>query len=270
MDAFTIQRYWENELGDLYNLWYNWFLSGEPAGIIAQIINHFIRRKKSEIKILDCACGTGNPSFLLKKMGFDVLSSDGSRKMLMKAAKNAQEARIDLNLVKRPVLWCELGNLFSKQEFDVVVCTGNSMCHVPPSGVRIAIEQISQILRVHGLCIIDVKRYNERIRELDYDEERGWTERTRRIDNRYSPCREPVQFVSELSYVGDDVPGRTYNIHLEVKPNGYESNSFVFPVWAITAPIVLSHLEEFGMTTHFDQTTLPMKWKYDFCVGVKK
>lgn len=271
MDKFTIQDYWVNELGDLYNIWYNWFNHKEPARTIAQIISQFIPKKKSEIKIFDCACGTGNPSLALKRKGFNVLASDGSAKMLAKASENARQIGVNLKLYDKPVLWSNLAKVFSKKKFDVVVCTGNSICHVPPEGVHMAIEQMSQVLKPSGLCIIDIKRYNERIRELHYEKDRGWVERSVRIDKRCFPDGKAAQFVTRLSYEGEDIPGRIYNVELDLRYSDNEHQHYVFPVWAVTASIILECMEKAGMQVQpLYMTPNPSEWKYDFCIGQKE
>lgn len=271
MDKFTIQNYWVNELGDLYNIWYNWFNHKEPARTIAQIISQFIPKKKSEIKIFDCACGTGNPSLALKRKGFNVLASDGSAKMLAKASENARQIGVNLKLYDKPVLWSDLAKVFSEKKFDVVVCTGNSICHVPREGVQVTIKQMFRVLKFGGLCIIDVKRYNERMRELHYEKNRGWVERSVRIDRRCLPDGRKAQFVTRLSYEGEDAPGRIYNIKFDLKYDNDEEQHYVFPVWAITSGMILEYMNRWGMQVEpLFLTPNPSKWKYDFCIGIKE
>jgi SAM-dependent methyltransferase len=259
----TVQDYWVNELGgDLYDNWINWFSYNEPANTIAQIIRKFTKIRKSKISILDCACGTGNPSIALNKMGFDVISSDGSIKMIEKAVENARREQINLNIIKMPVLWNEMASFFSDRKFDVVICTGNSFVDVPP-------ENIFSLLKPDGLCIIDVKRYNKQFRELYYNKEKGWTERKTYINRR---CLNggKVQFITRFHYKGRNISGRAYDIKLNVKHSNSEEQEHVFPVWAITSTIILSNMEKIGMKTRFFPTPKPAKWRYDFCIGIKK
>jgi SAM-dependent methyltransferase len=269
--TYGIQEYWTNELGDLYNVWYNWFLWEQPARTISNLISQFVPKNKKELDILDCACGTGNPSLALKRMGFNVLSSDGSAKMLMKASENAQLIGVDLNLVEKPVVWSELTEVFPECQFDVIVCTGNAICHVPPRGVRVAIRQMSRVLKSGGLCIIDVKRYSERIRELHYEEDRGWAERSVRRDRRYFPDGRGGEFLTKLSYEGEDVPGRLYRIELDLSYSDGEYQHYVFPVWAITSSMVLQHMQDPGLDVlPLYPTPNPLDWKYDFCIGRRR
>ncbi len=268
---FGIQSYWLNGLGDFYNIWYNWYNKNEPAKTIVSIIDKFIRKEKNNIKILDCACGTGNPSLALRKMGYNVLSSDGSKKMLERARENAVHFGIKLNLVNKPVLWAGLTNFFQQQKFDVVVCTGNSLCHTSPYGVVVAIKQMHNILKAGGICIVDVKRYSRNIRELEYKKEKGWIERKLRVNRRHLPNGQVLKFVSSLNYKGKDKSGRTYNIELDIIRDNKKYRSFTFSVWAITIEMMLKIINYAGLkVSPIFETRNPAKWQYDFCIGMKE
>lgn len=270
MSKFGIQSYWLDGLGDFYNIWYNWHNRNEPAKTIIHIIRKFINKKKSDIKILDCACGAGNPSLALRRMAYNVLSSDGSAKMLKKAKENARHLGIKLNLFCKPILWTDLTKIFPKQKFDAVVCTGNSFCHTSPDGVAIAVEQICSILKPGGVSIVDVKRYSENIKELEYKKEKGWIERGLRVNRRRFPNERIVKFVSKLSYKGQDEPGRRYNIELDLRYDNGQHWFYVFPVWAITSEMVFQYMYCAGLKTQpLYETRDPNTWQYDFCIGIK-
>ena len=204
-------------------------------------------------------------------MGFDLISSDGSHKMLKAIAKNASQLGVDLDIVKKPVLWSELDYFFSKNEFDVIVCTGNALCHVPPEGAYVAIQQMKLILKKDGLCIIDVKRYDERVRELHYDLEKGWVPRNVRIDRGHFSDNKNADFMTTLTYEGEDVPGRAYEIVLEVRYDDGELRNCVFPVWAITESMIRKYMQILEMEVKpVYKISDPVEWKYRLCIGKKR
>lgn len=93
----------------------------------------FLRRHSSilgrlppEAKILDCSCGIGLEAIALAKHGYKVWASDGSKAMIAQAQRRAQEALVSLSFqVGR---WESLAENYDVQ-FDLVLCTGNSIVH---------------------------------------------------------------------------------------------------------------------------------------------
>lgn len=112
-------------------------------------------------KILDCACGTGFLVLDLIKQGFDITCADGSEDMLKKFRKNAKELGVDVKPVK--LQWQELKNHFS-QEFDLVICRGNSLVYdsawegeKPPSedSIHEALFNFFSVLKPGGILYLD-------------------------------------------------------------------------------------------------------------------
>ena len=60
---YGIQKYWLSDFPYLYNDWYDWYDKGEPAKTISKIISQYSGKNRSQLKILDCSCGTGKTVF---------------------------------------------------------------------------------------------------------------------------------------------------------------------------------------------------------------
>jgi 2-polyprenyl-3-methyl-5-hydroxy-6-metoxy-1,4-benzoquinol methylase len=263
---FGILKYWLSELPDLYNYWYNWFENNEPAKTISEIVSQYSGKDKSQLKILDCACGTGNPSLSLTKNGFKVCCSDGSAKMLEIAQNNAIKSNIQLQIINRPVLWEQLVEYFDNKRFNVVLCTGNSLCHLPPEGVAEAIRQMAYLLEKEGLLLVDTKRYNNQMQELEYKADQGWYVRKQRLDTRTIHGKN-ASLTTTLSYEGKDESGRKYQVQLDLRI-GHDIKKYIFSVWAITSKMIQDNMKEAGLNVFplYEARNL-LEWKYDFCIG---
>ena len=275
MTSYPLQKYWETTLPTLYDVWYGWHRKDQPARFVTDILAELGVLKKEtehELHILDCACGTGNPSLALLEMGINVTSSDGSSTMLEFARKHALEMGLHDKFRCHQIIWSELATVLSPKRYDAVICTGNSICHVPPSGVRDAVENMFKVLRPGGACIIDIKRYSERIREIHFDKVHGWVELDiRRVGPRQLADGRISEFTTTLIYNNKDVPGRTYDIALELRFDDSKYKRYVFPVWAITSEMVLGCMRDAGLHVFpLKITPNPQKWKYDFCIGQRR
>lgn len=266
---YGIQTYWLSDFPFLYNAWYDWYGKTEPAQSIAGIMQRYIPKRKEQLRILDCACGTGNPSLSLVRDGYNVTCSDGSAHMLGLIAENASRIGVAVDVVAQPVLWEQLCEYFGENHFDAVICSGNSLCHLPPAGVRYAVTQMSAMLDTGGLLIADSKKYNETIHEMYYSRTHGWTERSERLDKREVDGRI-MNLLTRLSYFGQDRPGRNYRVNLETwaeEEHGYHT----FSVWATTSAMIAAFMERSGIyVLPLCQAHCDSPWQYDISIGIKR
>jgi len=89
------------------------------AGSLSKIL-----KENNSDKILDCSCGTGFPSIQLAKNDFNLTCSDASNKMLSGFKKNMEKQSLLIPTFN--LKWKHLDSFF-KQEFDAVLCRGNSL-----------------------------------------------------------------------------------------------------------------------------------------------
>ncbi|CAH1385878.1 glycine/sarcosine N-methyltransferase [Candidatus Nitrotoga sp. M5] len=110
-------------------------------------------------KILDVATGTGFHSVQLIKAGFNVTSVDGSAQMLVKAFDNAQKRGYVLTTVHGDWRW--LNRDVEDQQFDAVICLGNSFTHLfEEHDRRRALAEFYSVLKHDGILILDQRNYD--------------------------------------------------------------------------------------------------------------
>lgn len=113
-------------------------------------------------KILDCACGTGNPLIGLAKLGYEVVGTDISEGMLKQARENARTANVpDIRFLQINLL--DLSKDIS-EKFDCVLCRGNSLSHLLPEDFERALKNMYDVLNKGGICYVDTRRWEEIVR----------------------------------------------------------------------------------------------------------
>ncbi|EFA04003.1 glycine N-methyltransferase [Tribolium castaneum] len=132
-------------------------------------------RKKGCKRILDVACGTGIDSIMLLEEGFDVVSTDGSDKMLKYAYEQRWERRREPafeNWIIREANWLEVYDTVEDlvgDGFDAVICFGSSFAHLLDSygdqrEQKQAISNFEKCLKRGGLLLIDHRNYEKLIK----------------------------------------------------------------------------------------------------------
>lgn len=125
-----------------------------------------IFHKYSVSSVLDCACGTGNQSIGLIRLGYNVTCSDFNIKMLQKAKKKAKRYNIKLNTFEAN--WDNLSNIFDNMRFDAVLCAGNSIYHYDSPKIKLNfLREMCAVLKQGGICFIDYERWDENYQELN-------------------------------------------------------------------------------------------------------
>lgn len=104
--------------------------------------------KIGHAKLLDLACGSGNLSVPLKKLGYDVTGGDLSEDMLVMARQKAPE-----------VTWLRLDmtDLAFDGEFDFVVCALDSINHLEDEkSIKAAFNEVYSSLKPGGVFAADM------------------------------------------------------------------------------------------------------------------
>ena len=112
--------------------------------------------KKKYKDFLDCAVGTGQMLLPLAKMGYNVTGTDINQNMVRKASLNFAKNKLIANLNM-----CDFRNLKDriKQEYDCVMCTGNSIAHVKNEDVPTVIRSMDSLVRPGGMIFIDSRNW---------------------------------------------------------------------------------------------------------------
>lgn len=117
---------------------------------------------KSGDNVLDLACGTGEYSIALSKLGYSVTGIDLNREMI----KIAEEKAKDLNasFIERDMTRL---NDFKNKKFDLIFCIGNSIVHLNSKNkIEKFIQEIYNALDDNGVMVIQtinfdrIKKYN--------------------------------------------------------------------------------------------------------------
>lgn len=105
-------------------------------------------------EILDCACGTGNLSFELAKMGFKVTGIDLSQPMIEQAKiKTALAAHND---VAPQFFQANLSDFSLNRQFDSATCLYDSLNYIVDNeGIRNAFSCIRRHVRPGGIFVFD-------------------------------------------------------------------------------------------------------------------
>jgi SAM-dependent methyltransferase len=169
---------------------YEWLIPDElltPAGSAAAF-SPLLGDVEPPARILDCAAGSGELAVGLALMGFSVVATDASARMIERT-----RALADRHSVELAALVCRWEELPSQRldQFDAVFCVGNSLAHaVGHAARRAALAAMSGLLRDDGLFVVTsrnwetVRSHGSRIDVDDHTTERdgrpalvvhGWT-----------------------------------------------------------------------------------------------
>jgi len=128
-------------------------------------------RDKGCRRILDVACGTGIDSIMLLEEGFDVVSTDGSDKMLKYALKTRWERKDEKafrNWVIEEANWVTLYDQIKdliEDGFDAIICFGSSFAHLLDTygdqrEQKQALKNFEKCLKPGGLLLMDHRNYD--------------------------------------------------------------------------------------------------------------
>lgn len=118
----------------------------EYVELLCSVVGHTPRR------ILDCACGTGNVSFELARLGYDVTGVDLSEEMIQvaqhKARRNGSGAKF---------YQADLANFKLGATFDTATCLYDSLNYIlEPAKLQAAFGRIAKYLEKGGIFVFDM------------------------------------------------------------------------------------------------------------------
>ncbi len=137
---------------DIYDITYSEKLEEVLLKYYSTVFNN------NDIKtIFDCSFGTGNLSFVLSKMGYELSGSDISTDMLDTAKEKMNSKGLEVDLLQ-----CDFRELSSKihKTFDCVLSTGNSLAHVNNNDVKKTLREMSILVKKNGYIHIDTRNWD--------------------------------------------------------------------------------------------------------------
>lgn len=119
------------------------------------IIQLFKRHDVKPEKILDLACGTGNITVPLSKLGFNVCGVDISESMLAIAENKSRLNRCNIRFIHQ-----DIRNLNLPGKFDAVTCACDGINYILKEDELIStFLRIYDILNQGGILIFDISSY---------------------------------------------------------------------------------------------------------------
>jgi ubiquinone/menaquinone biosynthesis C-methylase UbiE len=104
------------------------------------------------VKLLDCACGTGNVSFELAKVGIDVTGVDIAPDMIAVAQQKASESEQAIRFEVADLTSFDLG-----ETFDCATCLYDSLNYIlDPQDLRASFARIAAHLEPEGIFVFDM------------------------------------------------------------------------------------------------------------------
>lgn len=140
--AFTLIAPYYDEL--MHNVPYDFWVR-----YVLQLVERYRLRVRS---ILDLACGTGNVSSRLAKLGYEVWGIDISAPMIAEARRKAQEEGLDIHYEVQDAAQLELN-----RRFDLVISLFDSLNYILiPERLQEAFRRVHTHLNPGGASIFDV------------------------------------------------------------------------------------------------------------------
>lgn len=146
-------------LAPVYDYFVNWKsrLAYELPFLIKEISNS--GDNPHELKVLDAACGTGQHAIALANEGFQMSGADLYPEMISQARTNAFSA--DQNLILKTVGFGNMAKAFNGQQFDALLCLGNSLPHVQ-SHKKLAetLADFAALVKPGGILILQSRNFD--------------------------------------------------------------------------------------------------------------
>ena len=134
---------------------YEWLIPDAkltPAGAVAAF-SDLVKSLRSNARVLDCACGTGQLAVGLAGLGLDVVAADASAGMVRRTQELAADVGVSLQTLHAS--WDELPDHLDASTFDLVFCVGNSLGHAEgAAGRSAALAAMSRLLRPGGRLVL--------------------------------------------------------------------------------------------------------------------
>lgn len=191
--------------------------------------------------LLDVACGTGNLTFLLNDMGYDITAVDISEEMLMKAFEKKMQLQADDVLL----LCQDMTEIDLNDTVDAAVCSLDGINHLTcEEDLLRAFQRISLFLNKGGVFVFDANTVYKHREVLG--------------NNSFLIDGEDIFCAWQNTLYADDVVGISLNIFKKDYSGKYQRDTEYFEERAYTLKALVSAGEKSGLhfVGEFDEKTL--------------
>jgi SAM-dependent methyltransferase len=110
--------------------------------------------------VLDAACGTGQHAIALAQAGYQVAGADLFPQMVQMADLNASAA--DQKIYFKAAGFGSISTAFAEEQFQAVLCLGNSLPHVKSSTeLQATLLDFAKLLAPGGLALIQQRNFDQ-------------------------------------------------------------------------------------------------------------
>lgn len=151
-----------DSFADDYDHFVNW---PERLDFELPFIKEILKRAGTHYpSVLDAACGTGQHALALAAHGYKAAGADLSPAMIERARQNAAERRLPVRFDVAG--FGELGETFRRDSFDLLLCLGNSLPHIPDQkGLALALTDFASVLKPGGLLLLQNRNYDQVLKQ---------------------------------------------------------------------------------------------------------
>ncbi len=209
---------------------YNNLIEDESYLEYAKYIMGIVKANSKTSVGIDCACGSGVITRLLKKAGFNVLGVDISEEMLKSAQEISLKEGLNINYLKQ-----DIRSLKSFNKVGFITCINDGLNYILQKDVSKTFKSFSKNLIKGGLLVFDVsteskfktllngKTYGDNSENLsyiwfsDYNEEKGelshtltFFEKDGEVYKRYD--EEQVQYVHSVEFIKNELKNAGFKL----------------------------------------------------------
>ncbi len=135
-----------NKLSEFFDAWN---INDDTDNKNALIEN--ILKQEGVKSVLDMTCGTGSQAFFLKKLGYDVVGTDLSKKLIKIAKDKAKVKDEEIEFIAGDIRKIKLN-----RSFDSVITIFNAVGHLSQDGFEKAVQNINNHLKTGGIYVFDI------------------------------------------------------------------------------------------------------------------
>jgi 2-polyprenyl-3-methyl-5-hydroxy-6-metoxy-1,4-benzoquinol methylase len=162
MTEMTNPPTYTGKFSDIYDLFYAHKTYTREADFVQSSFVRF--SDKPTLKILELGCGTGNHSFLLEAHGHQILATDLSEDMIVKARQKAQASGSTIQFETQDMIQLDQ----PARPFDAVICLFDSICYVTDNDdFETVLTNVHAHLKPGGLFIFEFWNAAAMINHLD-------------------------------------------------------------------------------------------------------